>query len=116
MTVAAAAWWLLVGHAVGDWALQSDTMGVMKNRDRGAEAFPWLAAEVPWFYWLTAHSIIMGGCVAVVLGPAYGVAEAALHWLVDLGKTRKVYGIAADQTLHLLCKAAWLWAAFGGHA
>ena len=71
------------------------------------------AASVPWYYWLTAHALIHGAAVAVVLrwwggiDPAtavwFGVAEAVVHWLIDLGKCERLYGIHIDQGLHVGC-------------
>jgi hypothetical protein len=31
-----------------------------------------------------------------------------IHWFIDYGKCAKLYGPHLDQTLHVLCKAAWV--------
>ena len=36
-----------------------------------------------------------------------GVTEALVHFLIDSGKCERWYGMAVDQTLHLLCKGLW---------
>lgn len=101
---------LLCGHALADFALQSDVMAKGKNRNRPID----LAAVPPgqkvmptWPYWLTAHALIHGLVVAMFLGPQAGIAEAAAHWLIDFGKCESWYGIHVDQAAHVACKVAW---------
>lgn len=89
-----------VGHAVADFALQSDTMAKSKYKYN----YP-----AVWFYYLTAHALIHGGMVFLVSGSeTLGVLEATSHWFIDYGKTRNYYGIHVDQLLHFLCKLAWI--------
>jgi hypothetical protein len=104
--------YLLAGHALMDFALQSDPMAVCKCRRSNHP----LQQSVPWFYWLTAHALLHGGAVGVIihwstgnrdLALAFAVAEAAVHWLIDLGKCERLYTIHIDQALHVLCKFAW---------
>lgn len=92
---------LLMGHFVGDFVLQSDRMAV--------EKCPGADQTLPWYWWLTAHSACQGLLVAWVTGvPLLGLAEWITHWLTDYAKCRNVYGLAADQALHLLAKLIWL--------
>lgn len=109
---------LLAGHALMDFALQSDPMAVCKCR---RAAHP-LQQSVPWFYWLTAHALLHGAAVGGVvfwwvgdptLVVGFAVAETVIHWLIDFGKCEKRYGIHADQGLHVLCKVAW-WGLLAG--
>lgn len=95
---------LLMGHAVADFALQSDAMAQGK---RGGGTVPaGQKPQVTWVYWLTAHSLIHGAAVMVITGGVYMAAFAtAAHILVDFGKTRNHYGIHVDQTLHLVTLA-----------
>ena len=102
----------LVGHALMDYGLQSDAIAVCKCRKAGHP----LQQAVPWYYWLTAHALLHGGAVGAVvrgcgydvpLAAAYGIAEAAVHWCIDLGKCEKWYGIHVDQGLHVGCKVLW---------
>ena len=101
--------WLLVGHAVADYALQSDFMAQGKSRHTAT-------GKVFWPHLLTAHALIHGGAVALATGSvALGMAEVFCHWLIDFGKCENRYGLNTDQALHIACKL--LWAAiviFGG--
>lgn len=104
-SLAGIVWWLLVGHLAGDYLLQSDTIASNKNPWAGTD----LQKQVPWYYWMGAHAAMHGAVVTLVLGSVgLGVAETAAHFLIDLGKCRRWYGIHVDQLLHLLCKALWL--------
>ena len=102
---------LLSGHALADFTLQTDTMAKGKNRNRKVDMslIPPGQKYVPcWPYWLTAHALIHGGIVAIVTGNVYlGIAEAVAHWIIDFGKCENWYGIHVDQGLHMLCKIFW---------
>lgn len=92
---------LAMGHFVCDFGLQNDRMAVEKCPGRDA--------TLPWQWWLTAHAGIHGFLVAVLTGlPLLGLAEWAVHALVDIGKCRGRYGLGVDQALHLLCKLVWV--------
>ncbi len=98
---------LIVAHALGDFALQSEAMARGKNRhpqptlsDSGG--FP------AWPYWLTSHALIHGGAVALVTGVWWlGLAETVLHWLVDYAKCERWIGFHTDQWLHVASKVLW---------
>ena len=103
---------LLAGHALMDYSLQTDPMAVCKCRHANNP----LQQSVPWYYWLTAHALIHGGMVGVLfqwrygdwnLAVAFALAETVVHWFIDLGKCEKFYSIHIDQTLHVLCKVLW---------
>jgi hypothetical protein len=106
---------LIAGHALCDYPLQGDAMAACKCRRSTHPA----AASVPWYYWLTAHALIHGAAVGLVVrywagfdpatAAAYALAETVVHWLIDLGKCERLYGIHVDQGLHVGCKVAW-WA------
>lgn len=97
-------WWLVVGHAVADYPLQSDAMATEKDWHSTTP----LQSAVPWVYWLTAHSFIHGGAVALITGSIWlGLAETVLHWLIDLAKCAGWTNIHLDQGLHIACKAVW---------
>lgn len=103
---------LLGGHALCDYALQSDTMSREKNRKSTTA----LQASVPWYYWLTAHAWVHGLAVLVVTHAiVLALAEVAAHWLIDFGKCEGRYKIAVDQWLHIACKVAWWWLAMKGY-
>jgi len=109
---------LLAGHALMDYALQGDAMAACKCRRSTHPA----AQSVPWYYWLTAHALLHGAAVGVLvqwgynnwnLALGFAVAESIAHWLIDFGKCEKMYSIHIDQALHVLCKVAW-WALLAG--
>ena len=96
-------WWLVVGHALADFVLQSETMALGKNRHLSSKT------AVPWPYWLSAHALIHGGIVTLILtSPLLGAFEAVAHWTIDFGKCDGYYGIHIDQGLHAACKLLWL--------
>ncbi|MCB0278571.1 MAG: DUF3307 domain-containing protein [Calditrichaeota bacterium] len=100
---------LVIGHVIADYALQNDTMAVHKNRNSKSELFK-TAGFPAWYYWLTAHSIIHGAAVYLVTGSMiFALVEIFLHWLIDFGKCDGSYGIHVDQTLHILCKAGYVY-------
>lgn len=109
-------WWMIVGHFVADYALQSDFMAKEKNPWHKPDHVP--PGQTPQRFWpwvLTAHAAIHGGAVALATGSiALGIAETVAHWLIDLAKCAGLTGIHTDQALHLLCKAAWTVLLFKG--
>lgn len=100
--------WMLVGHALGDFALQTEWM--VHGKSPGARPLRDLAGrdELVWAHVLTAHCLIHGGAVALATGSvALGLAETVAHWIIDFGKCRRWYGFHVDQFLHLGCKLVW---------
>ena len=97
---------LLCGHAIADFALQSDVMAKGKNRHtivvppKGQKFIPC------WPYWLTAHALIHGLSVTLILPTInawkYGVAVAILHWIIDFIKCENWTNPHIDQALHVL--------------
>jgi hypothetical protein len=103
MSVLTQAFWLVVLHFLCDFHLQSDFIARGKQPGSGAK-WPWV---------MTAHAAVQGGAVAVILGPAAGLAETAAHWLIDYGKSKGWLGkgegsFVIDQVIHLGCKALWI--------
>jgi len=100
---------LLMGHALADFALQSDAMAKGKNRHRKPDYIPPGQTPQPaWIYWLSAHGLIHGMVVWLITGSIYfGIAEAICHAMIDFGKCENWYGIHLDQAAHLLCKVVW---------
>lgn len=103
----------LAGHALADYPFQSGPMATCKCRKA---ALP-LQKDCPWYYWMAAHALIHGGMVGVIIkwyggysefaAIALGIAETVIHFAIDCGKCEKWYGMAVDQSLHVLCKAVW---------
>ena len=103
---------LLAGHALADYSLQTEPMAVCKCR----RAVHPLQASVPWFYWLTAHAGIHGAVVGGLvrwfgyswdIAIGLGMAETFVHWMIDFAKCGRLFGIHVDQALHAFCKLAW---------
>lgn len=103
---------LLCGHALADFAFQSDFIASNKNRHNTPKGYdPKLHGpmQVVWPYVLTSHALIHGLMVTWVFqNYAYGVFETISHWLIDFGKCEKWYGIHVDQGLHIFSKLVWL--------
>jgi hypothetical protein len=92
---------LSFAHCLCDYPLQTDKVAVGKCPGTAV-------VGVPWGYWMAGHCGTHALAVALITGiPLLGAAEFAAHFLIDLLKCRKVFNLATDQTLHLLCKVAW---------
>jgi len=106
--------YLIACHALMDYALQGDAMAVCKCRRANHP----LQKSVPWFYWLSAHAMLHGMAVGVVIrwfgydmvtATTFAIIETVIHWFVDLGKCEQFFNIHVDQGIHIACKIAW-WA------
>lgn len=94
-------WWLLVGHAVADFALQNDFMAVAKNHNTPV-------GKLFWPYALGSHALIHGAFVVLVTGYVWmGVAEAICHALIDRVKCNEKIDLHTDQFFHFICKFVW---------
>lgn len=101
--------WLLAGHVIADFALQSDAMAKGKNRHRKTEPPPGAKYQPTWYYWLSAHSGVHAAAVALATGSVFlGVCEWVAHWVIDFFKCENRYGIHTDQALHVGCKLLWV--------
>lgn len=94
--------WLLVMHALCDFTLQTDVMAKGKNRHNRTEPPPGQAFFPCWAFWLSAHALIWGGGVALVLGPGAGAIAVVAHWVTDFAKCEKCTSVLADQGIHLV--------------
>lgn len=106
---------LLCGHAIADYALQSDFMARNKNRNMIPVGYdPALHGPMQkiWPYVLTSHALIHGSFVFMATGRyELGIAETVSHCVIDFGKCEKWYGIHTDQIAHILCKVLWMYLA-----
>lgn len=108
---------LLAGHALCDYPLQSDFMAREKTPllpTDPARIQPGLKSDLLWFWVLSAHALVHGGCVALLTGSAFlGLAETLSHWFIDILKCIGKTTLTTDQLLHVGCKLLWLgcWAA-----
>lgn len=102
---------LLMGHAIADFALQSDSMAKGKNRNVSPTYIPpGQKLQICWPYWLCAHGLIHGAMVTIITGNVwFGLAETLLHCAIDFGKCDNCYGIHEDQAMHLACKILWVY-------
>ncbi len=102
---------LLAAHALADFPLQSGPIAIEKNRRSTSE----LQKSVPWFYWLTAHALVHGGLVGLVMNSAgFGLLETIAHWIIDFAKCEGWTNIHIDQGLHVACKIIWIMLAMNG--
>lgn len=104
--------YLIMGHALADFALQSEAMARGKNFNRKVDLSkipPGQKVQTVWPYWMASHCLIHGGVVALITGSfALGLAEASAHWLIDCMKCMNATGIHTDQALHVLSKLVWI--------
>ena len=101
---------LLIGHALADFALQSDVMAKGKNRHNKPSYIPDGQAYTPcWPYWLLAHGSISGGVVYYITGSIlFGLIETGAHCVIDFMKCENITNPHIDQFLHLICRITYL--------
>lgn len=101
----------LCGHALGDYALQTEWIATNKNRHFRDSLSPDAQKnmQVIWPHLLTAHSLHHGLLVYLISQSiVLGVAETVVHWLIDFAKCEKWFGFHMDQALHILAKLIWV--------
>ena len=101
---------LLIGHALADFALQTEAIALGKNRHLPAYGIPTGEKHFTvWPYFLTAHALIHAGTVWLITrNPWFAGAELVLHWLIDFSKCENWINPHHDQTLHVMCKIAYV--------
>jgi hypothetical protein len=111
---------LLASHAVVDYSLQTEWIAKNKNRHAGGAPSgydPRLHGSLQrvWPYVLSAHALEHGLGVYLATGGRIdlALAETAAHWMIDLAKCERWFGIHSDQALHVACKVLWCWLAGG---
>ncbi len=101
--------WLFVGHAMGDFALQSDWMAVYKSRHNKDVHVLSTAPGLIWIHVLGSHCAVHAGAVALATGSiVLGLFELIAHFIIDFSKSEGWFGFHTDQFLHLGCKVLWL--------
>ncbi len=101
----------LCGHALGDFALQTEWMATNKDRNIRLRYPPEERAklQVIWPYLLTSHSLHHGLIVFLITQRlSLGIAETVVHWISDYAKCERWYGFHGDQAIHILSKFLWL--------
>jgi hypothetical protein len=98
--------WLVVGHVIADFSLQTHELSSTKRRTS--------AGEMPWQVALTAHATIHAGAVAMISGSVMlGMMELLAHSAIDYAKCEGWLGCGRqamwiDQLLHVACKVTWI--------
>ena len=96
--------YLVMGHAVADFALQNQFVADFKSPLKDSSMF----GATIWPYVLLAHGLIHGAVVTLITGnPWLGVAETIAHSVIDYAKCVKWIGWHQDQIAHLICKIVW---------
>ena len=101
---------LLCGHAIADFALQTEWVATNKNRHvrLSYPAEKQASLQVIWPYLLSAHAFHHGFFVFLITQKlSLGVAETVLHWITDYGKCERWYGFHTDQIIHVCTKVIW---------
>jgi hypothetical protein len=95
--------WLLIGHAVADFGLQTEWMARAKQ-----PGFTF-GGEVVWPGVLACHAAIHAGAVKLATGSwLLAGLEFVAHGAIDYVRGRGRLSFNADQAAHVACKAAWL--------
>lgn len=98
---------LLCGHAIADYALQSEKMIVRKDpRHWTQNSFE--DKYGPWWWTMAAHSLINGLAVFLATGlllPA--ISETVTHFISDTLKCAGKINTNSDQIIHITCKLVW---------
>ena len=107
---------LLIGHALGDYGLQSNFLARAKTRRSDLSAyFPGGSPRGLWVHALLGHAIIHAGAVWLFTGSIIlGLIEWVLHTVIDLVKGEEKISFAVDQLLHLVCKVVYVILLYAG--
>ena len=99
----------MIGHALCDFSLQTDSMAKGKNRNNQTTPPPGAKHAPSWYFWLTAHALIHAGAVLLVTHSHWcALTELVLHAATDFGKCENWYGMKTDQAAHVACKIAYV--------
>jgi len=102
--------WLIVFHAVCDYALQSRELGRLKDPTWDIEERDKFG---PWWWSMLAHSLINGGGAAYATSMwIVGVGETIIHFITDTLKCVGIIGTKTDQVIHILSKVLWAFIAW----
>ena len=100
-------WLLLIAHAFTDYVWQTEQMGWRKDP---LASVPETEKYGPWWWHMTAHSLINAGGVFVVTWRfPLSVGEFVVHSLTDYSKCHGWISTNVDQIIHLLSKGVWAW-------
>lgn len=102
---------LFIGHALADYALQTEFMARAKSRHYSPPPGSPSADTPPtlWVYVLSAHCALHAGVVWALTACGWlGLTEFILHWIIDWQRAEGRLSFHADQLSHLACKAAYV--------
>lgn len=100
---------LALGHNLGDWALQSDTVAQAKNGYKPHS----LHQFVPWQYFMLGHAATHGAIVYMVtFSLPLAILETIFHFAIDTLKCSGRINIHHDQLMHYACKVIWVFLYF----
>lgn len=99
----AALFFMICGHALADYAWQSEFIALGKNPKTNDPK-----KGVPWYYILGAHCLHHGLLVGIITGSlGCGLVETIWHFVLDSDKNDGKINIHEDQAFHILCKVVW---------
>lgn len=100
---------LFAGHALADYPLQGEFLSVCKNRHLLHKLQDPSRPRSIWPWCLTSHALLHAVMVWVITGCfVVGLVELVLHWIIDFIKCENWTNFHQDQTLHLICKIAYV--------
>lgn len=105
---------LMIGHAIGDVALQPGWLAIAK-RPGGDAWLDWpsaLGGHAAIHGLLAGDMLIFAGVPAMAAVP-FILAETMAHGLADFAKCRGAIGMKTDQAIHVGCKVMWAAIAVG---
>ncbi len=100
---------LIFLHALGDFALQSESMAKGKNRHNKCTFVPeGQKFKKCWPYWLLSHALIQGGLIFIFIGNLIiALNEFGLHFIIDFIKCENITNPHHDQFLHFFCRICY---------
>jgi hypothetical protein len=108
---------LFIGHALCDFAFQTEIIALGKNRHADLSRF-FGGKPQPrglWVHLLGAHSFIHAGAVWIISGSVLlGLVEFVLHAAIDFLKCEGMTGFTTDQLLHYGCRILYVLALYLG--
>jgi hypothetical protein len=94
---------LLIGHALADFALQTEFISDAKNRQLTS-----YGNSVPWWIIMSVHCIIHAAFVWMLTNSlVLGILEFVVHFGIDTLRCEGWFSFTTDQVLHVFCKLMW---------
>lgn len=106
---------LFCGHAIMDFALQTEWLARNKNRHARKALPPEMLrnAQVIWPHLMTAHALMHAAAVFYVTQSLkLAFFELVAHWVTDFAKCERWIDFHVDQFIHFGCKLLWAYLFF----